>query len=270
MRAYLEGVPPTPATPEGEQYSVAALTYLLMTGTHWQDFRLDRQGMYQDILEKQVLSFAERGAASWPALESVLARALSKHPSDRFPSVVDFADALGALPAEPRAQPSAPPQTSPRLEQLLRHTKALAVIGGPWITGERPSAPFASLTYGSCGVALGLLCIAHREGDALGLSTADVWACRSAREIDRDGAFYNPDFEITAETVGRGSPYHSASGIHATTALIARAAADTYTQWEATSKFIEAAGQPVAGLDLTVGKASTILASAILLDAASG
>jgi hypothetical protein len=138
------------------------------------------------------------------------------------------------------------------------------------MTGEPPSAPFASLTFGSSGVALGLLCIAQRQGDAIGLATADVWACRSAREIDRDGAFYNPDIEITPETVGQGSPYHSPSGIHATAALIARAAADIPAQIQATSDFVNAAGCRLAGLDLTLGKASTILGSAILLDAASG
>jgi serine/threonine-protein kinase len=269
-RAYLEGIPPMPSTPEGEQYSVAALIYLLMTGTHWQDFRLDRQGMFQDILERPVLSFAERGVASWLALESVLARALSKDVGDRFPSMAEFADAISRLSAELGAHPAASPQTSLRLEQLLGRTKARVAIDGPWMTGEPPSAPFASLTYGSSGIALGLLCIAQREGDALGLATADVWACRSAREIDRDGAFYNPDIEITPETVGQGSPYHSPSGIHATAALIARAAADIPAQMEATSDFLKAAGRPLVGLDLTLGTASTILASAILLDAASG
>ncbi|MDQ3244033.1 MAG: hypothetical protein M3Q09_09915, partial [Gemmatimonadota bacterium] len=87
---------------------------------------------------------------------------------------------------------------------------------------------------------------------------------------DRDGAFYNADFEITPKIVGHGSPYHTASGTHATCALIARAAGNLPEQVEATSEFIKAAARPVTGLDLTFGKSGIVMGSAILLDAAFG
>lgn len=267
---YLDATTSTLTTPEGEQYSVGALIYFIVTGAHWQDFRLDRFGMLQDIIERPVLSFADRGGSPWPALEAVLARALSKNPADRFPSMAAFAAALHSVSDHIEAPPSPALGTSSQLEQLLTRTKAEAAINGPWMTGDSPPAPHASLTYGSSGIALGLLCIAQREGDALGLATADVWARRAARAVDNEGAFYSAEIEITAAQVGEGSPYHCASGVYAAAALIARAAADFRGQVEATAQFLEAAQRPVAGLDLTLGKCSTILGSAILLDAADG
>ena len=39
-------------------------------------------------------SFAEVGAASWPAVETVLARALAKAPEHRYPDVEAFAAGL--------------------------------------------------------------------------------------------------------------------------------------------------------------------------------
>lgn len=269
-RAYLVGAPSIPASAEGEQYSVAAMIYLIMTGTHWQDFRLDRERMLQDIAQLPVLSFADRKVASWPELESVLARALSKEAADRFPSMAAFADAITSLSTTLDTGSPLSARTSNRLDQLLVRTLAHAAIEGVWLCGELPPAPFASITYGSSGIALGLLCIAQRRGDVLSLATAEVWARHAARNANQEGAFYNERIDITPDRVGRGSPYHSLSGVHAAAALIARAAGDPLAQMHATSAFVDAAERPLGGLDLTIGKASIILGSAILLDATGG
>ncbi len=266
---YLAGAPPIPTTPEGEQYSVAALIYFMMTGAYWQDFRLDRQGMLQDIVERPVLNFADRGVAPWPDMESVLRQALSKEPAKRFPSMAAFGNGIHSV-ASDTPMPTIAARTSSHLAQVLARTKAEAAIDGPWMRGESVPAPLASLFYGYSGIALGLLCIAQREGDGVGLATADVWARRAARIINHPGAFYNSEIDITREMVGEASPFHLASGVHATSALIARGAADFAGQVEATGEFVTAAQRPAAGLDLTLGIASTILGSAILLDAASG
>ncbi|MEO7503208.1 MAG: lanthionine synthetase LanC family protein [Gemmatimonadaceae bacterium] len=266
---YLDGKQPGLTTFEGEQYSVAALIYSMVTGAYWQDFRLDRQGMLQDIVEREVLSFADRGVAPWPSLESVLRRALSKDPEDRFPSMAAFTDAIRVVSDCAPYRPLAV-RTSAQLAHVLARTKAAAMISGPWMHGESPKAPVASLFYGASGIALGLLCISQREGDALGLATADVWVQHAMRATNQPGAFDNPEIDITPERVGEASPFHTASGVHATAALIARAAADFAAQSEATSEFIVASQRPALGLDITLGKASTILGSAILLDAAHG
>jgi len=69
--------------------------------------------------------------------------------------------------------------------------------------------------------------------------------------------------------VGESSPYHTPSGVHAVDALIARASGNTVRQEQAIAKFLECARRPAAGLDITLGRSSTLLGAAILLDAAS-
>ena len=96
-RVALAGLPSMPASQPGEQHAVATLLYFLMTGAHWQNFRLGRDAMLEDIATLHPLSFRERGLESWPELEAVLGRALSKLSEARFPSMSAFAGALDAV-----------------------------------------------------------------------------------------------------------------------------------------------------------------------------
>ncbi len=266
--AYLAGSSPPATTSAGEQYAVAALIYFLVTGAHWQDFRLAREQMLEDIAERRPLSFSERGATPWPELETVLVRALSKDPSERYPSMASFAGALSDIPA--RSLTRRPrPSTSP-LTGMLSKVIDSARIDGPWLDRGLAPAPTCSLTYGSAGVALGILQIAGALGDARLLAAADVWANRAAHQMGSEDAFYNPEIQITRELVGEASPYHSPSGVYAVTALVSRAMANPMAQAEAVAKFLDAARRPVAGLDVTLGQCSTLLGAAILLDALSG
>jgi serine/threonine-protein kinase len=100
-RVALAGLPSMPASQPGEQHAVATLLYFLMTGAHWQNFRLGRDAMLEDIATLHPLSFRERGVESWPELEAVLGRALSKLPEARFPSMSAFANALDAVTVPP-------------------------------------------------------------------------------------------------------------------------------------------------------------------------
>ena len=142
-----------------------------------------------------------------------------------------------------------------------------AGLDGPWLQGRFAICPTTSVTYGSAGIALGMLHAAQRRGDSGLLAAAHAWAHRAIRESAEEGAFYNSEIQITPDLVGESSPYHSPSGVHAVAALIARAAADPLAQVEATARFLEVADRPTAGLDLTTGRCSTLLGAAILLDA---
>jgi serine/threonine-protein kinase len=109
--------------------------------------------------------------------------------------------------------------------------------------------------------------VALRRNDGAFLALADTWSRRAIREIGPEEAFYNEDVEITPEMVGKSSPYHSPSGVHAVAVLTAVAAADPAAQAEGLAAFLAAADQPAAGLDLTLGRSSVLLGAAILLDA---
>nr|MDP9122944.1 hypothetical protein [Acidobacteriota bacterium] len=71
-RATLAGDRVPAASPAGEQYAVAALLYLLWTGTHYRDFSLGRDEMLHQIAEEPPLRWAERHTEPWPELEAVL------------------------------------------------------------------------------------------------------------------------------------------------------------------------------------------------------
>jgi serine/threonine-protein kinase len=263
--ASLAGLVSPPASEAGEQHAAAALIYFLMTGNHWQNFRLGREAMLQDIAGLPPLSFRERGVLAWPELEAVLARALAKRPEERFPSMSAFAEVLAALVVAPAA-PQPAPKTSP-LTQVLERALENAAWDGPWSSASFAPAPTASINYGSAGVALGLLHVALRRNDGTLLALADSWSRRAIREIGPDEAFYNKEVEITPEMVGKSSPYHSPSGVHAVAVLTATAEGDSFAQAESLAAFLIAAQEPAAGLDLTLGRSSVLLGAAILLDA---
>ena len=51
------------ATLAGEQYSIAALLYLLITNEHYLDFRLERDEMVRQVETEPPLPFAKRGTS---------------------------------------------------------------------------------------------------------------------------------------------------------------------------------------------------------------
>lgn len=108
-RALLAGAVPPAATPASEQWAVAALAYLLVTGLH----PIDAPGIHEELLrriaERAPLPFAARGVAAWPEVEAVLARGMAKEPGERFRSVAALARAFrsAALPPARRVRPPA-------------------------------------------------------------------------------------------------------------------------------------------------------------------
>lgn len=265
-QATLEGAWPPPASFAGEQYGLAALLYFLLTGSHYLDFSLEKSKMLRQIAEAPATRFSEHGVDPWPEAEDLLGRALSKDPTARFPSTRDFARAWQTVEIPQQATEGAPTDDT-KLRSICSEVLRNCAIGGPLMRGESLASPTTSLNYGSAGVAYALYRIACASDDAELLALADVWSARSVREIGNESAFYNQDIEITPETVGRSSLYHSPSGVHAVQALIAQARGDLALQCAATEAFIEVSRQPCTFLDVTLGRAGLLLGCAFLLDA---
>jgi eukaryotic-like serine/threonine-protein kinase len=278
--AALAKQPPPYSSAAGEQYALAALLYLLVTGEHYLDFSLEKKEMLRQIAEDAPLDFARRGAPVWPELERVLAKALSKRPSERFASAAEFAQHLraAALPEpepEPESAAVAEPATEPADYRGARETleSVLAKVdpAGPLFTEGLAMAPKASVTFGAAGIAYALSRIACARESAGLLSAADLWAARAARSVGVADGWYNDEIEITPKIVGRVSPYHTASGVYAVRGLIGRAMADVVSQQSAVLQFVEAAtAAPCENLDVTLGRCGTLLGAALLLDAVSG
>ncbi|HEX6159941.1 MAG TPA: phosphotransferase, partial [Thermoanaerobaculia bacterium] len=83
-----------PASYAGEQYAIAALLYLILTGQHYLDFRAERDEMIRQTLEETPLPFESRGLPPWPDVERILFRALAKNPDERWLSMREMANAL--------------------------------------------------------------------------------------------------------------------------------------------------------------------------------
>jgi serine/threonine-protein kinase len=270
-RAYRLGEPPPPPTPAGEQYAVAVLLYLLVTGAYPRDYPLGRDEMLAEITDLPPLDFRQRGVAPWPALEGALARALAKDPVARHPSLLALAAALEEADEEPAATPAVGRRprgsTGDPLASVLDACLAAADLGGEWLAAERLAAPSASVNYGAAGVALALLGVAQARRDGHPLALAQVWLERARRDVGTESGFYNDEIEIRRDTVGEASPFHGEAGIHAVAALLARARGDLAGHGEAVDAFLAASERPVNGLDLTLGRSACLLGAALLLDA---
>jgi eukaryotic-like serine/threonine-protein kinase len=261
--AYLAGARPPLASEVGEQHAVATLLYQLAAGAFPHDYSLGREAMLRELAEAPPQPFAERGAEPWPALEAVLARALAKDPAARFASLAELAAALAAVDAP--AAPS-PAPTATELSAFTDAYLASAGLDGPWLGEGLAVAPTASINYGAAGVAVGLLAIADRRRDGRLLALADLWAERAAADGEADAGFYSPVIDITREICGEASPYHTPSGVAAAQALVAAAAGDRWRYERSVARYAELARRPAAGLDLTLGRASTLLGATLLLE----
>jgi serine/threonine-protein kinase len=137
-------------------------------------------------------------------------------------------------------------------------------LDGPLFRQGLPEPPRASVTYGAAGIACGLHRIALAREDAEVLSLADLWAEKAAGETGEE-AYYRAGSRLVPENLGRATPYHTASGVHAVRALVAHALGDPGSRREAVSSFLAAAG-PCLSPDLTLGRSGLLLAASLLLD----
>jgi eukaryotic-like serine/threonine-protein kinase len=261
---------PAQASMVGEQYSLAALVYHLLTGRYYLDFSLEENEMMRQITEDTPLPFVRYGIRPWPAVEFTLRKALSKNPSDRFSSVMDFAGQLRAIAAQEvrdlQAREVAAAGSALPLVTLLDETLQRLGFAGPLLPDGLVRAPTASIVSGAAGIAYALYRIACLHEDAGLLSLADVWVSKAARDLTKATAFYNDVLDITPEIVGPISVYHTASGVHCVQCLISQALGDGVSQEAAIGAFITASQAPCKQLDLTLGRAGTLLACSLLLD----
>lgn len=108
----LAGRLPPAATPASEQYAIAVLAYLLLTGLQPIDSPAVQDELLRRIVERRPLPFAARGVPAWPDVEAVINRGLAREPGVRFPGVAALATAF--------ASAGAPPDTRPRWPDAAR------------------------------------------------------------------------------------------------------------------------------------------------------
>jgi serine/threonine-protein kinase len=262
-QAILDGATAPVQTLHGEQFSVAALVYTLLCGSNYTDFSFDKETLLRQIVEDKPLPF-ERRCVSFPAaLESVVRRGLEKNPAARFKSTRHFADAFRAA-LGPVAAINIPANDRESKILLDRVLQVIAAPDSP-LTYEGPASPTASVTYGQAGIALAALRIASVRDDARLLALADAWAERAA--VATMNPYYNCAVQITPETVGRITPWHTASGVAAVQAMIATARGDKLNLDSAVNRYLLQTSGDCASPDLTLGQASVLLGLTLLIEA---
>ncbi|MBR0851395.1 phosphotransferase [Bradyrhizobium diazoefficiens] len=262
-RARIDDQRPPRVSAPGEQYSVAALVYLVLTGTHYLRFSPEKDAMRRQIVEKAPLSFLDAGISPSPGVEAVLARALAKEPAARFASLAEFATAFHDAAREDRRRPArtqdaliAAAQTI--VDALLERARSGAAPALP--------APAASVTYGGAGFAYGLMRLARVRQDPELLALADLWSVRAGARSGQTSAFYSAELDITPEVVGRSSPYHTLSGVYWVQACIAQAMNDVAGFRQACLDLVRASQDLSSNPDLTLGRAGTLLAFSSVVD----
>jgi serine/threonine-protein kinase len=261
---------PLPST-SGEQFSLAALLYHLLTGAQYLKFPLERAEVLQRIVYGGPLPFSRWGVTPWPAVESLLVRALSRHSDKRFPSLSAFARSLHEADVSDLPSPfirAAATTSNLATEQLLTDVLQRLDFAGPLFPSSQTIAPLCSLTYGETGIAYALYRIACVQNNARLLSLADAWSTKALQNIKTSTAFYN-DEDFIAETISPASPYYTASGVYCVQALISHARGDFTLQNDTIDAFVASSQKTCAKVELTFGRAGTLLASTFLLDITS-
>jgi hypothetical protein len=132
------------------------------------------------------------------------------------------------------------------------------------------AAPRVSVNYGAAGIAYFFYRLALTRAEPAHLLTASRWLGWAQRQRDDPLAFHDRELSIVPERVGRVSIYHSAAGTACVEALVANATGDLKRAGNACMAFVSESGNPCASLDLTVGRASTIVGAALLVEALRG
>ncbi|HET8770314.1 MAG TPA: serine/threonine-protein kinase [Gemmatimonadaceae bacterium] len=94
-------------SPAADQYSLATMAYLFLTGALPYTAKSPREMFTQLLSQPPIpLNRAKPGVTYSAAVEDVVMKGLAKLPKDRFPDVCAFADALAAALETPHADPA--------------------------------------------------------------------------------------------------------------------------------------------------------------------
>ena len=268
-RAELAGDGLPAPTAASEQYALGALLYTLVSGHAPADFALEREAMLRQVGARPPLPFARHGLPAWAGLERVLGRALAKQPEERFPSVAALADALDKV-RPPR------PMQSPRnqvrdydgmIADFLARTHYSAAAFQEWPRSAAMPPPTGSLMFGAAGLAYALYRLACLRDDAATLAAADAWLSRAESATTVADRFTVAGTDLSEEVLGPVSPYHSVTGVHLVRTLLSLATGERHAAERAAARFVEVSATPCEQLDLSFGKAGSLLACTHLVEA---
>lgn len=129
--ALLSGDLPPAATAAAEQYAIAVLAYLLLTGLQPIDSPAVHDELLLRIVQRPPLPFAARGVPAWPEVEAVVVRALAREPADRFPDVTSMARAFSSASLPRNVSPRWPDAAQRAFDTAVESVRSLAPSADP-------------------------------------------------------------------------------------------------------------------------------------------
>ncbi len=266
--AYLKRKARPAANEAGEQYSVAALLYRLLTGSWYLPFALEKDAALQQIAEAAPLAFAAVGAASHDGVEATLLRALQKHPGQRFGSMRAFADAMAGHAASASSQNGVLQTSRAALDSFVAVEVGRLLAAGSDFALRQPLR--AAVNMGLGGVAYGAYRLALNLRSPELLAFADEVAERAAVIQDDDDALFSDHLGLTRELVLKQSCFNAAPGVSAVRLLVSHARGDAGGVRLRLREFLrQGAGIERCGPDFTFGQAGTLATCANLLPVAA-
>jgi predicted Ser/Thr protein kinase len=204
-RALLDGAVTPAATPASEQYAIAALAYLLLTGLHPIDAPAIRDELLARIATRPPLPFAARGVPAWPAVEQVLRRAMSHEPEQRFTNVGAMARAFAAADTFSLGRRSLPPSPFTRaFNAAVGDVRRVA----PMRRFRRDQTWFAlraALALGDAELLAAADLLAARTGHGWGACTVAAKVAQARSNIRAEGGAIT-SFLAATETLAGGPP----------------------------------------------------------------
>lgn len=286
--AHLKGGAVPLPTEAGEQYCVAVLAYLVLTGKTYLPLALETELALRQIVQDEPRPFSD-SELLWPLVERILRRALAKDPQDRYPTFAEFAralrDAIVDSPAplvaiQPKNRQELAPPAIDQFRDFQRCAADLTTNYG--LTAELTErglsrGPTASVYHGAAGIAYALLRLGYIREDAEIIAAADIWIEKALALRKNAGAFSGIEMGLLPNMTNPRSILNGHPGLFAIQALVRHVSGDPSGCDAAVRGFISSAGTPTSSnvtelassdmshLDVAHGAAGLLLGAALLL-----
>jgi hypothetical protein len=265
-RAAATALPAPRATELSDQYSVAALLFRLFTDASYLEFSSLRETrVHRQIALNPPRTFAQCGVPSWPDVEVVLAKALSKNAERRYQSMTEFSCALSQARHPHRPRP--PRQATRVFDELVKRTLRRFGPDGELLRDGLRTPPFASVNFGAAGIAWAMYRLACVEDRPDLLALAEIWLQRARDYSDHPDAFSCDAVGVHRDLIGEVSLYYSLCGLSCVEASLALAMGDMPTHDAAVGRFMERSTIACDNPELSFGRSGTLLGCALLAEA---
>ena len=255
-----------------DQYSIGAMLYFCITGNHYVDFALERNKMFEQILNVPPRPFSELGFEPWPQLEELLSKAMGKKEEDRFEDMKAFlCEAEKLEPVSKKIEGTYEynlEKSEEKFRAFLEQANNQSILKEQVM--EIP--PFSQFNFGMSGIAYGLYRLSKLEESPDLLSLADIWSVLSLKEKDTPNAYYCDvgSIVLPPEQIGLNSLYHTKIGSYLVELLIGIAMNDYPTIDKGVNKIIDSIDYSDTNLDLTLGYSGLLIGLQSALDMSEG